>query len=375
MTCPVRVLQIFSSLDAGGAESRMMDVYRRIDREKFQFDFLSMRPEEQFYEAEIRSLGGSVFKIRPPRESGITGNIREMYRVINAGNYDAVHVHTSFHCALACLVARLAGVPVRIAHGRTTGSQNSSWQNKIALYCGRLLIPLVSNVRLAISNAAGCYLFPKKRFTVLPNAIDCGKYQNVPEPDCQKLKAEFNIPANHKIIGMVGRFNSMKNHAFALKWFAHYHRNHPESTLVLVGDAGCGYMGVDVRQLARDNGISADVVWTGARRDVHVWMNLFDVLIVPSLFEGLGGVILEAQAAGTPVVKSDTFTDEADMGLGLVESCSLQADLSLWDSAVNRALTKSSPTGEIINEHFAARKYSLDYEIEFLSQVYSGRYR
>lgn len=366
----VKVLQVFSAMNMGGAESRMMDVFRNIDRRRYRFDFLSMSLEPQYFEREVAELGGRFFKIRPPRESGILGNLKEMRQVMAEGRYDAVHAHTSFHCALATWAARLARVPVRIAHARTTGSMNASLLNRLFLSLGRFAMPWGTNVRLAISRDAGRYLFGKGRFRVLPNAIDCRKFQDVDPRDRERIRQEFGLVGRGLVIGMVGRFNQMKNHRFAVRWFAEFLKEKPDSVLVFIGESS--YRRLDIPRMCDELGIGSSVRFAGVRSDVDVWMNVFDVLLVPSLFEGLGGVILEAQAAGCPVVKSDSFTNEADMGIGLVEQLSLDAGFASWSEAVVRAAGKARPGNGEINQAFAMRKYDLASEIDELGRIYDG---
>lgn len=366
---PIRILQVFSSLNMGGAESRMMDVYRTVDRTRCAFTFLSMTEGEQYYEEEIRALGGEVIKIRPPRESGSLSNFRTIRRILKEGKFDAVHAHTSFHCGIVMLAGKCAGVPIRIAHSRTTGSKNHSIKNKIALWFGRGLISLFSTKRLAISDEAGKYLFGKKSFSVLPNAIDCEKYLSTEEAAAQRLRETYKIPRENRCFGLVGRFCSMKNHAFAVDLFRAYHEKHPQSTLIFVGD---GMLRREIEEKVRSSGLDDSVVFTGIQSNVNEWMRLFDLLLVPSLFEGLGGVILEAQAAGTPVLKSDSFTDEADMKIGLVRSLSLEAGNDVWIDAMEAALRIPAPDADTIRAAFDRKGYSLSSEIKVLQSVYEG---
>ena len=361
----IKVLQVFASLNMGGAESRMMDVYRKIDKEKINFDFLTMQEDKQYFEDEILSIGGKIIKIKPPRERGSFGNFSDIKRVLKVGNYDAVHAHTSFHCGLVCLAAFFAGIKIRIAHARTTGSKNPSFKNKIALILGRSLIALFSTKRLAISKMSGEYLFGNSEFEVMPNANDLDKYEHVTVEETEHIKTEFDLH-NTTIIGMVGRFDSMKNHTFALDFFAEYLKSHPNTKLVFVGD---GQLREEIVAKINALKLTDNVILTGIRKDVNIWMHVLDILIVPSLFEGLGGIILEAQAAGTPVVKSNTFTNEADMNIGLVNAVPLEIEKFI--DAVNSGLKLNSPDFSVIETAFNKRHYSLAYEIKRLEDIYS----
>ena len=165
---PMKVLQVFSSLNMGGAESRMMDVYRHLDTSKIQFDFVTLSDEKQFYEDEIESLGGSIHKLRSPREVGVYQHIKELRECIRNNAYSAVHAHTSYHCGIVMLASWLEHVPVRIAHARTTGSKSISKAKRLSIVLGRCLIRLFSTYRLAISKKAGEFVFGKGENPVYP---------------------------------------------------------------------------------------------------------------------------------------------------------------------------------------------------------------
>lgn len=347
----------------------MMDVYRALDKSRFSFDFLIMDEGEQYFEKEVLDIGGDIYRLPPPRKSGAVKNLLAMYRIIRDGGYDAVHAHTSFHCGPAMLAACMAGVKIRISHARTSGTRIGSLKNRLSLGAGRLLIAAFSTDRLAISREAGEYLFGKKPFRILPNAIDYKKYQNVPSETVETLKKEFSIPSGVNVIGMVGRFNRMKNHEFALKWFEAYIKEEPRSVLAFIGE---GALLREIKAKAEDAVPGGRVIFAGIRKDIDVWMNMFGALIVPSLFEGLGGVILEAQAAGTPVVKSDMFNNEADLGIGLVRELPPTEPLSRWSEAVDGLMALERPSAERIAEAFERKGYSIGAELEVLYGIYVG---
>lgn len=353
-------------MNMGGAESRMMDVYREIDRSKYEFDFLAMQTGEQFFDEEISRLGGKIIKIAPPRKSGAFRNLKVMTDIMKRGGYAAVHAHTSFHCGAAMLAARLAGIPIRISHSRTTGSKQSGTMAKLRLKIGRALIKRYATCCLAISTEAGKYLFGNAKFKVLPNAIDLSRYTDVNEIDVQVRRTEAGLQKEDFVLGLVGRFDRMKNQSFALRLLLELLKSMPHAKLVFVGD---GPLRESVEEQAKTFSIADHVRFMGIRNDVPVWMNVFDVLLVPSLFEGLGGVILEAQAAGTPVVKSDSFTNESDLSLGLVSCCSLES-IPQWIEAIRKS--KRATEKDRIFDRFEERNYTLSSEIETLCCLYSG---
>ncbi len=366
----VKVLQIFASLGMGGAESRMMDVYRNIDQTVYTFDFLTMQDGVQHYESELAASGARVIHIQNPRQVNVLRHISQLRRVMKDGQYDAVHAHTSYHCGIALFAAWIAHVPVRIAHARTTGSKQHSLKSKVASMIGRALIRLFSTERLAISRHAGEYLFGKMRFTVVPNTICVEKYMDVSAEQTKDLKNELKIPEHAFVIGQIGRFDEMKNHRFTLHWFAEYRRTHADAHLVLVGD---GTLRAEMEAFAKDLQIGSAVTFTGVRADVPQLIHVFNMLLFPSLFEGLGGVVLEAQAAGIPTVESENIPPEADLGLGMVLRCRLQDELSCWSEAVDRCREYASPDRQTIEAAFDAHGYSIEAVRDTYCQLYKGK--
>lgn len=363
----IKILQVFGSLHTGGAESRMMDVYRHIDRSKYSFDFVKLQPEEEFYEAEIKKLGGNILRVDSPRLCGFVEHVRQLRLCMRNGKYDAVHAHTLHHCGLVMLAAWMENIPVRITHSRSTSTKRKNLATKIFVMIGRILIKLFATKRLAISQDAGKFLFGQSSFEVLPNANETSKYQ-LTSPELAVIRRELNIPENAFVIGQIARFESMKNHEFTLNWFTHYLGKRPEAFLVLVGD---GELRAEIERSSVKLGIADRVLFTGVRGDVPKIIHAFNVVFLPSLYEGLGGVVLEAQAAGIPAVISENVPESVDIGLGLVTRVSLSSPFEAWDEAVGKVITR--PSYDEINNAFETRKLTLDYEVSRLEAIYSGK--
>lgn len=365
----IKVLQVFASLNVGGAESRMMDIYRCIDKKKCTFDFVTMQQEAQYFEEEIKKYGGDIYKIASPRECGIFNHIVQLRKCMRMKKYDAVHAHTSYHCGIVMLAAKLEGIPVRIAHARTTGSKQKGRLKELLLRIGRILILAMATKRFAISKEAGEHLYGKFEFEVIPNAIDTRKYQITTESDIVRLKKELNIPENFYVIGQIGRFDSMKNHIFTVNWFSQYVKLMPKSFLVMVGD---GPLVLEIKELVKKYEIENQVLFTGVRGDVPDLIHIFDVMIFPSLYEGLGGVVLEAQAARIPVVESDTVPAASDLGLGLVKRCSLNDSFEQWNVEIENSKLVDIPCIEKINEKFSNAGYSIEAVTHRYMCAYGG---
>ena len=361
---PMKVLHVLGTLNAGGAESRMMDVYRKIDRRRIQFDFLIFRQDHQHYEDEVLNLGGKIFKLESPSIKRMQNHLKNMRTVMKEGQYNVVHAHTLYHCGLVLYAAYMENIPVRIAHARNSGSARK--KNRILVYVGKKMIDRYATCRLAVSALAGEYLFGRHRFEIIPNAIDVEKYAPISGGRMTELRKKYGIPINAIVIGHIGRFDPMKNHEFIIKWFSKYLKTH-NAYMILVG---AGPLKEEIEQKTVMAGISDRICFTGIINNVHEVVQMFSVLILPSLFEGLPGVVLEAQAAGIPAVVSLPVTDEANMELGLIKKCDF--DVDEWTSAVDESIQIERPTQEEIKKAFEKKKFSIDYEIKRLTEIYCG---
>ena len=365
----MKVLQVFGHLNFCGAESRMMDVYRNINRDEVVFDFLSQTGEKGDFEEEIEALGGKVVKITPPRQCGIFKHIKELREVFRKGKYDGVHAHTLHQCGIILLAAYLEGVPVRIAHARNSNSSHKGFKNRIQVKIGIFLIKLFATDRIAVSHVAGDFLFGRSPFKVIPNAIDIEKYQHITQEQRDKIKSEFNLDQKTKVIGHIGRFEPMKNHTFIIEWFEDFHKSFGDSyRLMLVGE---GSLFDEIKALVHAKGLDDFVIFTGKRDDVPSLLKVFDILILPSLFEGLPGVVLEAQASGLHSAVADTVTKEADMGLGLVDY--LPLELKEWKELVYNKISEERPKNEMILSAFEKKGFTIKSTAEKYIQIYKGK--
>lgn len=365
------VIQVFGSLDAGGAESRMMDVFRAIDRSKYRFIFVSLDTSEgQFYEEEIRSLGAEIIKIESPRRTGVWRHFRQLHELFlslkSAGKADCVHAHTSYHIGIVLLAARRARIPVRIAHARTTSSINrGGFANKLMIAVGKRMIKSFATNRLALNEETALSLYGKDSGArIIPNAIPLELYSEALPADIYA-----DIPADATVICHIGRFQPMKNHEFLLKLFAEYIKEHPDSWLILVGE---GPLRPAAESLVKELNIDNRVKFTGLRRDIPQILSRASVFVFPSKYEGLGGVVLEAQAAGVGCVVSDTLPRNVDMGLDMVDFVSLEASVACWVEAIDKSLSKSRPDYEARYEAFDRRGFTLEHEIKLLTSIYEN---
>lgn len=369
-----RVLHIIGGMNIGGAEAMLMHLYRKIDKELVQFDFVSFTNKECHYDKEIKVLGGRIFYIPPPKSRGIIRFVKDIYKIIkDKGPYKAVHSHTLFNSGLSLLAARLAGVDLRICHSHNTlGDHGDALSRRIYFGVMRLLIRINTTKAVACTDAAGKFLFGnrsmgKKKYTVLYNAIDLNPFLEVKTEEVIKLRETLNISDNTLVLGHVGRFGEQKNHKFLIKLAEQLREIKINFKLILIGE---GDLKGGIEQLTNDKGLGKYIDFMGVQTNIPLFMNLFDVFVFPSLYEGLGIVLIEAQAAGTPCVISDTIPEECDMGLGLIKMLPLNQGLDYWCQQIIESSRIKKIEAEVAVDYIISKGYSLDSTVNTLKHLY-----
>ncbi len=304
---PIRVAQIVGKMVGGGVESVVMNYYRYIDRSKVQFDFLVDEDSTRVPEEEIIALGGRIFRI-PPYQHPIRYR-RELIRLMRGQQWPIVHSNINTLSVFPLSAAKKVGVPVRIAHSHSTMGKGEFAKNAMKLAL-RPFANAYPTVRFACGHYAGEWLFGKNHdFTVIPNAIELDKFR-FDSTVRQETRKKLGIADGTFLIGHVGRFMPQKNQAFLVDVIADLLPSKPNTMLAFVGD---GPDKADVQQHAEELNVAEHVMFLGQRSDVNRLYQAFDVFCLPSLYEGLCLVGVEAQRAGLPCLFSDTITREVDV--------------------------------------------------------------
>lgn len=299
---PIRVLQIMPAMDAGGMETFVMNVYRAIDRTKVQFDFVYHYDKPCFYDDEITALGGHITKLTVRQDNNLPRYFRALDELFAANpQYRIVHGHYSGFGMFYNRAARRRGITVRVGH-----SHNTAYEPNLVGTLDRMMSSRFDHLltdRFACSEKAGEMLFGKHPFTVLPNGIPVERFAH-PDPEARAaLRAGWGVPEGSPLLGHVGRFSAQKNHSGLLDIFAEVHRRRPNARLLLLGS---GTLEADARAKAQALGLSEAVIFAGVRSDTAACYAAMDAFLLPSLFEGLPVVLVEAQTAGLPCFVSDT---------------------------------------------------------------------
>lgn len=368
-----KILHIVGGMNKGGTETMLMNIYRKLDRNLVQFDFLYFTNEETYYDKEILDLGGKIFRIPQMSFIYIYDFINNISNVINLnGPYKVVHAHTLFNCGFAVRAAKKSNVDIRISHAHTTLDNENGIFRKIYIKYMRNMILKYSTNLLSCSDLAGEYLFGEKnikydKYTMLPNLISYENIIDVNYKYVKKFKTENNIQKDDLVIGHIGTFKESKNQKFLLKIMSIFKKQNKDVKLLLVGD---GSMRNELETMCRDLNISDRVIFTGTRDDIDVILNSMDVFVFPSTFEGLGLVLLEAQAAGLPCVVSEAIQPEADLQLGLFSKLNLSDGAESWSNKIIEVSGKKETDKQKILDAFDKQGYSTEKCISKLLSIY-----
>jgi glycosyltransferase involved in cell wall biosynthesis len=371
-----RILQvIYGGMARTGLETWLMHVLRHIDRERFQMDF-AVQIEGRPYEDEIRALGSKVIPCRHHRQP--LTYARNFRRILHdQGPYDVVHSHFHYYSGYVLRLAHQAAVPIRIAHSHNDTSQLDAERGRLYGMYIRLMrrwIAQNATVGLACSRVAASALLGgawelDPRWRILYNGIDLKPFQFPSSP--LAVRAELGIPADAFVVGHVGRFHKQKNHAFLVDIAAELVKREPRAYLLLVGD---GPLRTAIERRVSEVGIADKVIFLGVRRDVpRLMLGAMDAFVLPSFYEGLPLVGIEAQAAGLPYILSDAITEEADCITPLIKRLSLSQPASVWAAAILEVRYHSSS----ITQREALRlvensPFSIAFSVKALEEIYDG---
>lgn len=309
MSNPIRVLHVVVNMNAGGIENMLMNLYRAIDKEKIQFDFLFHTGEKCFFEDEIIALGGVIHRVRPLRIHNLKSYKEELKSFFKINNYKIVHSHISVWSYFVLNIAKQCNVEYRIAHSHE--AHDSIWDHRLhripLIWTLKKIINRPLTHRFACGEEAGKWLFGKYDFNVINNSIDAKKFEFNPTL-ASKIKNDLGV--NDKIVlGNIGRFNLQKNHAFILKVMEELVNNNKNIHLILVGD---GELRGEILSEINKRNLKNFCTLLGIRKDVDKILQALDIVIMPSLFEGLPVSLVEAQASGVKILASDKISVETN---------------------------------------------------------------
>lgn len=361
----IRVLHVVPNMHAAGLETLIMNIYRKIDRSKVQFDFLVHYKEKHFYDEEIESLGGKIYRLSFRNDGNIAKYIRDLDNFFRNNHYEIVHGHMGSTACFYLGMAKKYKVPIRILH-----SHNTSTEKNIKGIIKQQMLKvstLFANEYFACGKKAGEFLYKDKEFTIIHNAIDLEKFK--PNAMVRDMyRKEMNLE-DKVVIGHIGRFNSQKNHKFILDMFSEFCKRNQNSNLILIGE---GETESDMKKYAVQLGIDDKVIFLGVKKNINELYNIMDIFILPSLFEGLPVVGVECQAAGKKTLLSNTITNEISL-TSLVEFLPIQGEkvIENWVDKLEEKLNENN-TINIEEIHYKLFKngYEINTEAQRIEKIY-----
>lgn len=352
---PIRILHITEMLSAAGIESFIMNMYRNIDRTKVQFDFLVLRNQEEFYDDEIKSLGGHKYYVHSNKRNTLLRVLDESKQIetfLKNHPYNIVHIHyTTPLRAPYLLAAKKAGVPIRIYHAHSAAVSGKSKLKLLIYDYYRNKISDWGTDFFACSKAAAEWIYPKKLITnnkvkILYNGIDTIRFKYNPEKR-KVIRDELNLEESFTIIH-TGRFIDQKNQTFLVKVFAQIKTRYQDSKLLLLG---AGETVNDVKKLVKELDLINDVIFLGVKSNVEDYLSAADCYVMPSLYEGLPVAAIEAQCSGLPCIFSTNITSEVKIANN-VKFMSLNESETNWSNEICKFRDCIREDGSTaVNEH------------------------
>ncbi|MHA1381521.1 MAG: glycosyltransferase family 1 protein [Candidatus Helarchaeota archaeon] len=352
-------------MNRGGAETFIMNIYRNLDKTKIQFDFILHTTNQCAYDDEIRALGGKIYNV--PRYKGINH-----IKYIKAWNdffkghseYKIIHGHIRSTASIYLRIAKRYGL-ITIVHSHNTSSLGNIIERTVKNF---IQIPLkyIADYLFACSHKAGEWLYGQKacrknNFFIINNAIETNNFifnKNVRI----SIRNHFNVP-DKVVIGHIGSFTHQKNHTFLIDVFKEVHERNRNTVLLLVGD---GELRSSIEKKVRDLGLKNSVIFTGVRADIPALLQAMDVFVFPSLFEGLGIVVIEAQASGLPCIVSDAIPKEAYV-TDNIENLSLKESIEIW---TDKILKHIHDKRENKYQEIVEKGYDIEETVQWLQEFY-----
>ena len=363
----IRILHVIRKMDFGGAETLLMNIYRNIDRKAVQFDFAVQTNEKGLFDDEIESLGGRIFHIPDFYVTNFLQYRRFWNKFLQEHpEYKIIHGHVNSSAAVYLSCAK-RNKRIAIVHSHATRGRINSLRSLMFLIFS-YPIRYIADYFYGCSLQAGIDRFGSRvahsdRFSVLNNGIQVEKFEYNAKTR-EKIRKELNIDDATYLLGHVGRFQFAKNHDFLIDVFSELHKREPQSKLLLIGD---GELRKPIQKKVEDLGLVDAVIFGGLTDKVHEYLQAMDCFVFPSIFEGLGISLIEAQTAGLPCIVSDAIVDEADIKAGLIVKHKLTDSPAIWADTIQG---KKHHERRITTDYIRSAGFDIKDTANILSMAY-----
>lgn len=358
---PNRIAQILGIKNKGGVESVLMNFYREIDRDKYQFDFYIEEGSDLYLQNEIIALGGKIFMTKSVKNP--IAYMKQLTEFFNNQKYSIVHIQKNSLSVFAARAAKKAKIPNIIIHSQSmAGSGKGEFIRNLVKALLKLFSNRYSNCSIACSNDAGKWLFGRKsQFHIIRNAINLNNFK-FNEQLRKEKRQELGIN-DELVIGHIGRFEPQKNQRFILDVFEKLLKKKPESKLILIGG---GSLENELRKIIMLKKIEKSVIiLIGAKSSE--WYHAFDIFLLPSLYEGIPLVGIEAQASGLPCIFSNRISEDVKIN-DYSKFIPLSNNTDIWVDTILNIPTKIDRLA--CYERVENSGYSVQKEVKNMEKIY-----
>lgn len=367
----IRILHSVSYMSRGGIETMLMNYYRHMDRDIIQFDFLCHSNNEGAYDKEVEELGGRIHRtpsLNPLKFRKYLEFMKELFAA--HPEYRIVESHNGPFGVYSLCAAKKYNIPVRIYHAHGA-SLPLDIKFPLKFFC-KSMLKYYMNKHFVCGRKAGEFYMGKdimnnNDYTMIPNAIEVEKFIFDTEKR-KKIREQYGI--NDKlVIGHVGRFSYQKNHEFLLKIFAEACKSNNKLILALLGK---GKLMDNVQKQAQELNISDKIIYVGNVPNTDEWYNAFDLFLLPSRWEGLPVVGIEAQASDLPCIFSTAVTNEVAL-TDKTTFIDLKDPVNIWAKKINEIIENK----EFRNNNYnllTEKNYNIKTEAKKLQELYISIY-
>ncbi len=364
-----RIIHIVGKMDRAGAETMLMNLFRNIDRNKFQFDFVVFTNEKGDYDDEVLQLGG---KIIPIVENSVIKRTIKLTKFLKENpDYKIIHAHTLFSNAFHIIAAKMANIPIIISHSHNTDDRTKGVViSKIYKSFSKSIINKFSTARIACGKEAAKSLFGNKNLQdviILPNAIDSNYFYEIGKNNLSYIDTLFNIDEDVIKIVQIGRLQEVKNHAFSLNVAKILRDKNIPFKMFFIGK---GDLHNSIIKSIQDYNLEDNVLVLGLRTDIPELMAGADLMIMPSLYEGFPVVLVESQAVGLPVLVSDNVSYEVDLKLDMINFLSL--DEELWAENIIEQKYKIRKQKSTLSSIFDKEGFDIFSSVNKIEKLYTN---
>lgn len=375
----IKVLMVAGDMHVGGIENQLMHLARNADKDMFRIDFTSTKADA-FYRQEIESLGGKFILIPPMNWRNPGAYCKTLMHIMRDGKYDIVHSHELFHSGITLWIAKKAGVPCRFAHAHNWCDNDGSGKKRSLVrsvynIVMRNMIRRYSTVQIACSTWAGKFLYGKQMLTktsyhLVFNSVDSRKFL---VQYGKRETGEFCNDGWTNILN-VARITAVKNQKFLVEIADEFRKAGDKIRILCAGNGDEKYE-AEVRKEIENRQLGSYIRLLGVRKDIDVLMRKSKAFVLPSKYEGMPLVMIEAQASGLSCVSANTYSPEVDFGIGTVAWLSLDDGKSAWAEALRTAIQNPRPSKDKVVAAVQNKKFDSKMFAETVCNLYCQDYQ